>query len=218
VIAVLAAALVLAASATAKEKLFTDSKEYLEVGASMKLNAGAYDKMVEVKQGFWAWCKSGYNPTTDSELTLGTVVNAATSPLLNAEALSQQVIIAQRAITHFFRDAKVPVRESGGKHRMDVVIVRDDLQPVQGKIYCVYGAEIKIVDETGAVLFRGMLRIWDVSWQAAPNKWAKDFAALLGKFETKFTKGFGVDPDTATKDSPPAPPASGGGPGSGPAI
>ena len=206
-------ALVLATAAAAKDKVFTDSKDYLQVGTAMKLNEGAYDKMIEVKSGFWVWCKTGYDPVTDAELSPVAVGNTAVSAFLPPEARTQQSDIAKRALMHFLPEEKFAIKETGGKHRMDVVIVRDDLAPVQGGMLCDYAAETRITDEAGNVLFRAVLHIWDYSWQAAPNKWAKDLAKLTVKNEKAFAKGYGVHPEVPQVAAPATPPKRSGEPG-----
>ena len=196
-ILVLAAALLLASAATAADdKVLGTSRLYNESSASMKLNEGAYDKMIEVKGNFWAWCKEGYDMVADAELTPGTVTYTAINPTFAKEAQTAQVDIAKKAIMRFFPEKKFAIKETGGKHKLDVAIVRDEMNFAAGAFSYgtgswTYAAEFKITDEAGNVLFRGLAKIQDSSWQAAPNKWAKDIAELVTKFNGKLVKGFG---------------------------
>jgi hypothetical protein len=177
------------------DKVLGTSRLYNESSASMKLNEGAYDKMFELKGNFWVWCKPGYDIVTDAELSPGAVTYTAINPTFVADAQKAQVDIAKKALTRFLPDKKFAIKE-GGKHKMDVAIVRDEAN-IAGGVFTygaggwTYAAETKVTDDAGNVLFRALAKIQDTSWQAAPNKWAKDFAEIIAKNEKKVAEGFG---------------------------
>ena len=194
----LAAALLLAtiALAAADDKVLGTSRLYNESSASMKLNEGAYDKMLELKGNFWVWCKEGYDIVADAELTPGAVTYTAINPTFAKEAQTAQIDTATKALMRFLPDKKFAIKATGGKHKMDVAIVRSEMNFAAGAFSYgtggwTYAAETKVTDEAGNVLFRALAKIQDTSWQASPNKWAKDFAELVTKFDGKLVKGFG---------------------------
>jgi hypothetical protein len=196
ILALAAALLTATVAMAADDKVLGTSRLYNESAASMKLNEGAYDKMLELKGNFWVWCKEGYDIVADAELTPGAVTYAAINPTFAKEAQTAQIDVAAKAVMRFLPEKKFAIKATGGKHKMDVAIVRDEMN-IAGGMWSygasgwTYAAETKVTDEAGNVLFRGLLKIQDTSWQAAPNKWAKDFAEVIGKMDSKLVKGFG---------------------------
>jgi hypothetical protein len=192
---VILASLALAAAASAADTA-DKTPFYNETSASLKLNEGAYGQMAELKGNFWVWCKEGYDITADPELTAGKFTHTAINATFAPEAQTQQMGSAKAALGKFLPAAKFAYKESGGKHAMDVAIVRNELNIAAGVWSAgagswTYAAETKVTDESGNVLFRGLFKIQDTSWQAAPNKWAKDFGEIVAKFSKKLAKGFG---------------------------
>ena len=200
----LAMGLVLATVATAKDKVFADSKDYLESSAAMKLNRGAYDKMIEVKNwagtAFWVWCEKGYDLTKDPDLSLGDVSYAApTNPLVTDEIQAQQLETAKVTVLRFLREKGIQLKESGGKRVMEYAIVRNERYVAEVVIYWRYVCEVRVMDENHRVVFRAVLRHeTGEGWQDSTLRWSKAFADLVASNGKRFAKGFGIDAVTTT--------------------
>ena len=202
----LAMGLVLATVATAKEKLFVDSKEYMEIGSALKLNAGFYEKMIQLDyvqyyepQPIWVWCAAGYSPIGDPDLSLGKFSYAAAeNPLVTEDAKVQQTDALKRAMFHYFHERKSLLKESGGKRAIDVQIVRSERYLSQYYVGWIITADVKI-SEGDHVLFRAIQRtLADNTPLNAITRWAEDFAKVLRNNEKKLARGFGIDAATAT--------------------
>ena len=204
---ILVMAIVLAAPAMAADAVLAASKLYAQIGPSLKLNDGAYGKMVELKTDFWAWCKTGYDPAFDTELTQGTVEFAANNAPFPEESRRRQAEIAGKAVQRYLTREGALIKEAGGTHRMDVAIaLSEPYKAGSGEdVYTgwLYAAEVRITDDAGNVVFRAVLKTSDVGWEEAPEKWAREFARDVRRHARRFVQGFGVD--SGYVPPPPAP-------------